>query len=52
MKNIQKLPFILTILSFLTIFAPVNAEIKGPGPALSEEEAKTKFDINLLDSKK
>ena len=28
MKNIQKLPFILTILSFLTIFAPVNAEIK------------------------
>ena len=28
MKNIQKLPFILTILSFLTILAPVNAEIK------------------------
>ena len=28
MKNIKKLPFILTILSFLTIFVPANAEIK------------------------
>ncbi len=28
MKNIKKLPFILSILSFLTIFVPVNAEIK------------------------
>ena len=28
MKNIKKLPFVLSILSFLTIFAPVNAEIK------------------------
>ncbi len=28
MKNIKKLPFILSILSFLTIFAPANAEIK------------------------
>ena len=28
MKNINKLPFILSILSFLTIFVPVNAEIK------------------------
>jgi len=28
MKNIKKLPFILSILSFLTIFVPANAEIK------------------------
>ena len=28
MKNIKKLPFILTILSFLTIFVPANADIK------------------------
>ena len=28
MKNIKKLPFILSILSFLTIFIPANAEIK------------------------
>ena len=28
MKNIKKLPLILSILSFLTIFVPVNAEIK------------------------
>ena len=28
MNNIKKLPFILSILSFLTIFAPANAEIK------------------------
>ncbi len=28
MKNIKKLPFILSILSFLTIFAPANADIK------------------------
>ncbi len=28
MKNIKKLPFILSILSFLTFFAPANAEIK------------------------
>jgi len=28
MKNIKKLPFILSILSFLTIFAPANAQIK------------------------
>ena len=28
MKNIKKLTFILSILSFLTIFVPVNAEIK------------------------
>ena len=28
MKNIKKLPFILSILSFLTIFASANAEIK------------------------
>ena len=28
MKNIKKLPLILSILSFLTIFAPANAEIK------------------------
>ena len=28
MKNIKKLPFILIILSFLTIFVPANAEIK------------------------
>ena len=28
MKNIKKLPFIFTILSFLTIFVPANAEIK------------------------
>ncbi len=28
MKNLKKLPFILSILSFLTIFAPANAEIK------------------------
>ena len=28
MKNIKKLPFILSILSFLTIFVPTNAEIK------------------------
>ena len=28
MKNIKKLPFILTILSFLTIFVPGNADIK------------------------
>ena len=28
MKNIKKLPFILSILSFITIFVPVNAEIK------------------------
>jgi zinc transport system substrate-binding protein len=28
MKNIKKLPFILSILSLLTIFSPVNAEIK------------------------
>ena len=28
MKTIKKFPFILTILSFLTIFTPVNAEIK------------------------
>jgi len=28
MKNIKKLTFILTILSFLTIFVPANAEIK------------------------
>merc|ERR1712070_613100 len=28
MKNIKKLPFILSILSFLTIFLPANADIK------------------------
>ena len=28
MKNIKKLPFILTILSFITIFVPANADIK------------------------
>ena len=28
MKNIKKLPLILSILSFLTIFVPANAEIK------------------------
>ena len=28
MKNLKKLPFILSILSFLTIFTSVNAEIK------------------------
>ena len=28
MKNIKKLPIILSILSFLTIFIPANAEIK------------------------
>ena len=28
MKNLKKLPFILSILSFLTIFIPANAEIK------------------------
>jgi len=28
MKNIKKLPFILSILSILTVFAPANAEIK------------------------
>ena len=28
MKTIKKFPLILTILSFLTIFTPVNAEIK------------------------
>ena len=28
MKNIKKHPFILTILSFLTIFVPANADIK------------------------
>ena len=28
MKNIKKLPFILSIVSFLTIFVPANAEIK------------------------
>ena len=28
MKNIKKLPFILSILSFLTFFVPANAEIK------------------------
>ncbi|NDB80277.1 zinc ABC transporter substrate-binding protein, partial [archaeon] len=28
MKNIKKFPFILTILSLLTIIVPVNAEIK------------------------
>ena len=28
MKNIKKLPFVLSILSFLTIFVPANAEIK------------------------
>ena len=28
MKNIKKLPFILTILSFFTIFSPANADIK------------------------
>ena len=28
MKNIKKLPFILSILSLLTIFAPVNADVK------------------------
>ena len=28
MKNIKKLPFILSILSFLTAFVPANAEIK------------------------
>jgi len=28
MKNLKKLPFILSILSFLTIFVPANAEIK------------------------
>ncbi len=28
MKSIKKLPFILSILSFLTIFVPANAEIK------------------------
>ena len=28
MKNIKKLPFILTILSFLILFVPANAEIK------------------------
>ena len=28
MKNIKKLPFILSILSFLTIFVPANAEIR------------------------
>ena len=28
MKNIKKIPFILSILSFLTIFAPANADIK------------------------
>jgi len=28
MKNIKKLPFILSILSYLTIFVPANAEIK------------------------
>ena len=28
MKNIKKLPFILSILSLLTIFSPVNAEVK------------------------
>ena len=28
MKNIKKLPFILSILSFLTFFIPANAEIK------------------------
>ena len=28
MKNIKKLPFILSILSLLTIFAPANADVK------------------------
>ena len=28
MKNYKKIPFILSILSFLTIFVPANAEIK------------------------
>ena len=28
MKTIKKLPLLLSILSFLTIFTPVNAEIK------------------------
>ena len=28
MKNIKKLPLILSILSFLTFFVPANAEIK------------------------
>ena len=28
MKTIKKFPLIVTILSFLTIFTPVNAEIK------------------------
>jgi len=28
MKNLKKLPFILTIISFLTLFSSVNAEIK------------------------
>ncbi len=28
MKNLKKLPLILSLLSFLTIFAPANAEIK------------------------
>ena len=28
MKNIKKLPFILSILSLLTIFAPTNADVK------------------------
>ena len=28
MKNLKKIPFILSILSFLTIFVPANAEIK------------------------
>ena len=28
MKNLKKIPFILSILSFLTIFTSVNAEIK------------------------
>ena len=28
MKTIKKLPFLLSLLSFLTIFTPANAEIK------------------------
>ena len=28
MKNLKKIPFILSILSLLTFFAPVNAEVK------------------------
>ena len=28
MKNLKKIPFILSILSFLTIFTPANADLK------------------------